>query len=120
MSKSITDKDGFIQITIPPGAYEFESLNKEIERIVIKEGYFTEVDHPFTNKPNFSTLGSIIETSRQGPLNTFVPDDSIRDFQVLMQAQYVKKITCRLIHSTYFLLIKLSTKQISLKDCFQK
>ena len=28
--KSITDEDGFIQITIPPGAYEIESLNKEI------------------------------------------------------------------------------------------
>ena len=28
--KSITDEDGFIQITIPPGAYELENLNNEI------------------------------------------------------------------------------------------
>ena len=30
-------------------------------------------------KPNFS-LGSIIEISTQGPVISFVPDDSIRDF----------------------------------------
>ena len=35
--KSITDEDGFIQITIPPGAHEIEALNKEIKRIVIGE-----------------------------------------------------------------------------------
>ena len=35
--KSITDEDGYIQITIPPGAYEIESLNNEIKRIVIDE-----------------------------------------------------------------------------------
>ena len=29
--------------------------------------------------PSFSTLGSIIEISRQGPLISFVQDDSIRD-----------------------------------------
>ena len=29
-AKSITDEDGFIQITIPPGAYEIATLNKEI------------------------------------------------------------------------------------------
>ena len=61
-TKSITDKDGFIQITIPPGAYETESLNKEINRIIIDEGHFTEVNYPFKIKPNFSTLGSIIES----------------------------------------------------------
>ena len=33
--KTITDKDGYIQITIPPGAYEIESLNNEIKRIII-------------------------------------------------------------------------------------
>ena len=29
--------------------------------------------------PNFSTLGSIIEISTQGPVITFIPDDSVRD-----------------------------------------
>ena len=33
--ETITDGDDFIQITIPPGAYEIESLNNEI-----KEEYF--------------------------------------------------------------------------------
>ena len=69
----------FIKITIPQGAYELESLNVEIRRVIFEENHFTEVDYPFTIKPNFSTLGSIIEISRQGPLISFTPDDSIRD-----------------------------------------
>ena len=76
--KSITDDD-HIQITIPPGAYEIESLNNEIKRIIIDKEHYTEVNYPFSIKPNFSTLGSIIEISTQGPVITFVPDDSIRD-----------------------------------------
>ena len=59
--KSITDKDGNIIITIPPGAYEIESLNNEIKRIIIDEEHYTEANYPFSIKPNFSTLGSIIE-----------------------------------------------------------
>ena len=78
-AKSITDKDAPIQITIPPGAYEVESLNNETERIIIQEGQFTEVVYPFTYKPNFSTLGSIIEISGQESLINFTPDDSIQD-----------------------------------------
>ena len=77
--KSITDKDGYIQVTIYPGAYEIESLNNEIKRIIIDEGHYTEANYPFTIKPNFSTLGSIIEISSQGPIITFEPDDSIRN-----------------------------------------
>ena len=38
--KSITDEDGYIQITIPPGAYEIESLNNEIKRFNIAEQVF--------------------------------------------------------------------------------
>ena len=77
--KSITDEDGYIQITIPPGAYEIESLNNEIKRINIDEEHYTEAIYPFTIKPNFSTFGSIIEISTQGPVITFAPDDSIGD-----------------------------------------
>ena len=77
--KSNTDKDGYIIITIPPGAYEIESLNNEIKRIIINEDHYTAAIYPFTTKPNFSTLGSFIEISTQGPVITFVPDDSIRD-----------------------------------------
>ena len=76
--KSITDDD-HIQITIPPGAYEIESLNNEIKRIIIDEEHYTEANYPFNIKPNFSTLGSIIEISTQGPVITFSPDDSIGD-----------------------------------------
>ena len=77
--KSIIDEDGYIQITIPPGAYELENLNNEIKRIIIDEEHYTEGNYPFTIKPNFSTLGSIIEISTQGPIITFQPDDSIGD-----------------------------------------
>ena len=54
-------------------------MNKEIEKIIIDEAYFTESDYPFQIKPNFSTLGNIIQMSRQGPVITFVTDDSIQD-----------------------------------------
>ena len=77
--KSITDEDGSIQITIPPSAYEIESLNNEIKRIIIDEGHFTEVNYPFKIKPNFSTLGSIIEISPQGQIISFMFADGIRD-----------------------------------------
>ena len=77
--KTITKEDGFIQITIPPGAYEIESLNNEITRIIIDNGHYSEHEYPFTIKPNFSTLGSIIEMSRQGPIISFMFDDCIRD-----------------------------------------
>ena len=79
ITKSISDEDGFVQITISPGAYEIESLNNEIKRIIIDEGYYNELTYPFKIKPNFSTLGSIIEISTQGPVITFVPDDSITE-----------------------------------------
>ena len=75
----ITDAAGFIQITIPSGAYEIVSLNNDIRRIIIDEELFTEPNYPFTIKPNFSTLMSIIEISPQGPIISFMFDDSIRD-----------------------------------------
>ena len=76
--KSITDEAGYIQITIPPSAYEIETLNIEIKRIIIDEEHYSESNYPFTIKPNFVTLGSIRETSTRGPVITFVPDDSLR------------------------------------------
>ena len=38
-------------------------MNKEIKRINIEEVYFTQVNSPFVIKPNFLSLGSILETS---------------------------------------------------------
>ena len=78
-AKSITNKDGCIQITIPPGAYKIESLIKEIERNFFEEGRFTEVYYPFTIKPKVLNLGSVIENSRLEPIFTFLPIDSIQD-----------------------------------------
>ena len=54
-------------------------MNIEIKRITIVEGHFTEVDYPFSIKPIFSTLGSILEISTQGTVITFAPDDSMGD-----------------------------------------
>ena len=78
-TKSISDDDGFTQITIPPGAYKIESLNNETKTNIIDKKHYTESKYPFTIKPNFSKLWSIMELSTQGPVNTFVPDASIRD-----------------------------------------
>ena len=70
--KTITDGDDFIQTTIPPGAYEIESLNNEIRRIIIDEEHFSESDYPFQIKSNFTTLCSIIEISPRGPIISFM------------------------------------------------
>ena len=79
LMKSISGEDGFFQITIPPGAYEIESLNNEIKRIIIDDGNYTESNNPIIVKPDFSTLGSIIEILLQGPIISFMFDYSIRD-----------------------------------------
>ena len=74
--KSISDED-HIQISIRPGVYEIEALNDEIKRIIIDAGHYNESDYPFQIKPDFNTLGSIIEISPQGSVISFSPDDSI-------------------------------------------
>ena len=74
--KSISDDD-HIQISIRLGVYGIESLNNEVKRIIIDEGHYTEVEYPFHIKPDFNTLGSIIEISPQGPVISFAPNDSI-------------------------------------------
>ena len=74
--KNLIDED-FIQIRIPEGAYEIESLDSEIKRILIGKEHYTEANYPFKIKPNFTTLGSIITISTKGPIIGFVFDDSI-------------------------------------------
>ena len=69
---------GTLWITIPLGAFEIESLNFERRRKIIEEGRFNEAERPFQIKPNFSTLGSIVEISYQGPSISFLPNDSLR------------------------------------------
>ena len=74
--KAIKDED-FIQIRISEGAYEIESLNDEIKRIIIEKGHYTETKYPFGFTPNFSTLASIVEIFKPGPMISFVFDDGI-------------------------------------------
>ena len=47
-------------------------------RIIIDEEHYTEANYPFTIKPKFSTLGSIIQISPQRPIISFMFDDSTR------------------------------------------
>ena len=56
-----------------------DSLNDENIKIINKEGYFTEENYPFVIKPNFSTLGSIIEIKPNfiGSQVGFIHDKSI-------------------------------------------
>ena len=77
--KSITDEGSFIQFFIPPAAYESECLINETKMIVINEGRCIQAKDPFTTKPNFSALGSIVKISPQEPKISFMFDDSIRD-----------------------------------------
>ena len=74
--KNLIDED-FNQIRIPEVAYEIESLNDEIKRIIFDKEYYTIESYPFTIKPNFSTLGSIVEIKSKRPIIGFVFDDSI-------------------------------------------
>ena len=74
--KNLIDED-FIQIRFPEGAYEIESLDDEIKRIIIDKEHYTEENYPFKIKPNFITLGSIMTISPQGPIIGFVFEDSI-------------------------------------------
>ena len=76
--KSLIEED-FIQITIPSRAYELETLNDEIKRIIIDKGHYTEAEYPFTIKPNFSTLCSITQIKPQGAIVGFVFNDGIRN-----------------------------------------
>ena len=77
--KTITNEEDFFQIRVSPRAYEIGNLNIEFKRVFIDEGHFTETEYPFKNKPFFSTLGSIIEISPQGPIISFASDDSMRN-----------------------------------------
>ena len=76
--KSILEDD-FIYIRLPEGAYEIESLDVEIKRILIDKEYYTEANYPIEIKPNFSTLGSIvtINPTPPKPLISFMFDDSV-------------------------------------------
>ena len=56
-----------------------ESLNLEIKRIIIDEGHITETFYPFSIKPNFSTLGSIIENTNPNLFIDFTYDNTILD-----------------------------------------
>ena len=75
--KSVTDDNHFMQITIPPGSYEIESLHDEVKRIIIDGGHFTEANYPFKIKRNFSTLGSIVEINDPKSAISLKADDSI-------------------------------------------
>ena len=76
---SKTNENGFIQTTTPSIVYEIESLIIGIERFIIDEGLFTQANYPFTIKPKFSTFRSFMEISPQGPIISFMFDDSIGD-----------------------------------------
>ena len=79
-SKSIQDDD-FNQLSFSPGAYDIESLDKEIIRIILQEGHFIKSTYPFKIKLNFSTLGSFIEISSNITSSqiAFTPGDRIID-----------------------------------------
>ena len=47
--------------------------------MIIDEEHYTEAIYPFKIKPIFSTHGSIIGKSTQGPVITFLPVHSMRE-----------------------------------------
>ena len=79
-SKKTLIEEDFVQVTTPPSTYEIESLNDENKRNINMKEYYRENEYPFTIKPYFSTLGSIIEKQLRGPIISFASDDSIRNY----------------------------------------
>ena len=75
---SVFEGDEYNVKTIPPSAFDLESLIKESKRSNTNEGYVTEKDYPFSIKPIFSFLGSIkeIKRSRGWQINS-VQDDTL-------------------------------------------
>ena len=65
--------------------------------------------------PNFSTLGSIIEISRQEPSFGFTPDDNLRGLLGFNPRTKLRNINYHLIRLIYYRLITFSSKQILLK-----
>ena len=78
--RSISDDD-FKFINKTGGAYDNESLNDEIKRIIIKECYFTDETYRFLIKPNFSTLRSFAESKQnfKNSQSSFTPSDCLRN-----------------------------------------
>ena len=54
-------------------------MKNEIKTNIVEEGLFKETNCPFTIELKFSTLSSFIEISRQEPLISCTPDDSVPD-----------------------------------------
>ena len=75
------DDEYFCFYSILSGAYERESLNIEITRVNDEDAFFTITNYPYPIKPNFSTLGSFIESSSNitGSQIAFTPDDRVRN-----------------------------------------
>ena len=113
--KTITGGDDSFQNNIPPGAYEVKSINSEIKRIIIGEEHYTESDYSFQIKPSFSTLGSRIEISPQGPIIGFVFYDSIRKLLGFHELYYTKNIIYHLILLIFYHVIIFFSNMISLK-----
>ena len=103
-------------ITIPPGAYEIESLNNETKRIIIDEGHFTEADYPFQIKLNFSKFGSIVEVSGQDHQLVFFLTIVKEIHWDSNRKSYKRIIVYKIIQSIFCHLIKFFSSVISLRD----
>ena len=77
---SIFEGSEYNIFSIPPGRYALENIIKEIKRNIIDKRLIREEDYPFTIKPSFSSLGSIIEIMPgRGCKFSFVQGDTLRD-----------------------------------------
>ena len=89
----INPANEIVMITIPHGAYELESLDLEMKRIIIEEGHIKKDFYPFSIKPNFSKIGSIIEITDPNFLIDFTYDNTIRDLlgfnAVILEDEYI-------------------------------
>ena len=80
LNASFNDND-FNQVTPPQKSFEIESLHNQLSRIIIEEGFLTEVNYPITIKPNPSILRVFVEISSKNRSSQIILtlDDSKRD-----------------------------------------
>ena len=89
-------------------------------RFIIDEVHFTKTVYPFTKKPIFSALEFKKEISRKEPLNSFLPNDCIKNLLGFDASTIYEKKTYHLFQSTSYHLIIFFSNEILLMKTFVK
>ena len=76
----------------------------KLEGLLLKKDNSPKLITHLQQKPNFCSLGSVIETSRQKRLISFTPEDSIRDLlgfdaETVLETKHIIYLLTQLIYN---------------------